>query len=100
MSLSVTFRHAARAKFIEAAAWYESQTPDLGVEFIAEIERCAAAAAERPMTYSAVYKDVRRVLPSDSRLACTFGRRHAVSSSWPFSMAAGIPRFGSAGLNE
>ena len=34
----------------------------LGVEFIAEIERCVTAAAERPMAYSAVYKDVRRVV--------------------------------------
>ncbi len=62
MSLSVSFRHSARAEFIEAAAWYESERQNLGVEFIAEIERCAAAAAERPMTYSAVYKDVRRVV--------------------------------------
>ncbi len=46
MNLSVTFRRAARAEFIEAAAWYESQRPGLGVEFIAEIERCVDAAAE------------------------------------------------------
>ena len=64
MSLSVTFRRAARAEFLEAAAWYESQRPNLGVEFIAEIERCVAAAAERPMTYTEVYKDVRRVVAS------------------------------------
>jgi hypothetical protein len=25
MSLSVSFRHSARAEFIEAAAWYESE---------------------------------------------------------------------------
>jgi plasmid stabilization system protein ParE len=62
MSLSVTFRRAARAEFIEAAAWYESQRPNLGVEFIAEIERCVAAAAERPMTYPAIHMDVRRVV--------------------------------------
>jgi hypothetical protein len=59
MSLSVSFRHSARAEFIEAAAWYESERQNLGVEFIGEIERCVAAAAERPMTYTAVYKDVR-----------------------------------------
>ena len=59
MSLSVSFRHSARAEFIEAAAWYESERQNLGVEFIAEIERCVAATAERPMTHSAVYKDVR-----------------------------------------
>jgi hypothetical protein len=52
MSLSVSFRHSARAEFIEAAAWSESERQNLGVEFIAEIERCVAAAAERPMTYS------------------------------------------------
>jgi plasmid stabilization system protein ParE len=62
MSLSVTFRCAARAEFIEAAAWYESQRPGLGVEFIAEIERCVDAAGERPTTYAAIYKDVRRVV--------------------------------------
>src|SRR6267154_3469051 len=71
MSLFVSFRRSARAGFIEAAAWYESERQNLGVEFIAEIERCVAAAAERPMTYTAaVYKDVRRVV-ADSRLACT-----------------------------
>jgi hypothetical protein len=62
MSRSVSFRRSARAEFIEAAAWYEGERQSLGVEFIAEIERCVAAAAERPMTYSAVYKDVRRVV--------------------------------------
>jgi hypothetical protein len=62
MSLSISFRSSARAEFIEAAAWYESERQNLGVEFIAEIERCVTAAAERPMTYSAVYKDVRRVV--------------------------------------
>jgi plasmid stabilization system protein ParE len=62
MSLSVSFRHSARAEFIEAAAWYESERQNLGAEFIAEVERCVAAAAERPMTYTAVYKDVRRVV--------------------------------------
>jgi toxin ParE1/3/4 len=62
MSLSVTFRRAARAEFIEAAAWYETQRPGLGVEFIAEIERCVDAAAERPTTYEAIDKDIRRVV--------------------------------------
>jgi toxin ParE1/3/4 len=62
MSLSVTFRRAARAEFIEAAAWYETQRPGLGVELIAEIERCVDAAAERPTTYEAIDKDVRRVV--------------------------------------
>jgi hypothetical protein len=54
MSLSATFRRAARVEFIEAAAWYENQRPRLGVEFIAEIERCVYVAAERPTTYPAI----------------------------------------------
>jgi hypothetical protein len=63
MNLSVTFRRAARAEFIEAAAWYERKPrPGLGVEFIAEIERCVDAAAERPMTYAAIDNDGRRVV--------------------------------------
>jgi hypothetical protein len=53
MSLLVSFRRSARAEFIEAAARYESEREDLGVEFIAEIERCVAAAAERRRTESA-----------------------------------------------
>jgi toxin ParE1/3/4 len=62
MSLSVSFRHSARAEFIEAAAWYEGERQNLGVEFIAEIERCVDAAAERPMTYAAIDNDVRSVV--------------------------------------
>ena len=58
MSLSVSFRRSARAEFIEAAAWYEGERQNLGVEFIAEIERCVTAAAERPMTYSAGSRDL------------------------------------------
>jgi hypothetical protein len=44
MSLSVSFRRSARTEFIEAAARYEGERQNLGVEFIAEIERCVTAA--------------------------------------------------------
>ena len=56
MTLPVTFRSAARAEFIEAAAWYEAQCLNLGVEFIAEIERCVALVAEQPKLYAVVHK--------------------------------------------
>ena len=62
MSLLVTFRHAARDEFIEAAAWYEVRHPNLGVEFIAEIDRCVALAAEQPMLFAIVHNGIRRVL--------------------------------------
>lgn len=100
MSLSVSFRHSARAELIEAAACYESERQNLGVEFIAKIERCVAAAAERPMTYTAVYKDVRRVVAKRFPFSVYFRAKPTVSSFWPFSMAAGTQRFGSAGLSE
>jgi plasmid stabilization system protein ParE len=60
MSLPVTFHRAARAEFIEAAAWYEAQRSNLGVEFITEIERCIALAAEQPQLYAVVHKNIRR----------------------------------------
>jgi toxin ParE1/3/4 len=61
MTLQVTFRRAARAELIEAAAWYEAQRPNLGAEFIAEIERCGALAAEHPELHAVVEKNVRRI---------------------------------------
>jgi len=61
MTLPVTFRRAAHAEFIEAAAWYESQRPNLGVEFISEIDRCVALVAEQPQIYVVVYKGIRRI---------------------------------------
>lgn len=62
MILAVLFRRAAKAEFIEAAARYESQRNNLGIEFIAEIERCVALAAEQPQQFPVVYKATRRVV--------------------------------------
>ena len=62
MSLPVTFRRAARDEFIEAAAWYEVRHPNLGAEFIAEIDRCVALATERPLLFAIVHNGIRRVL--------------------------------------
>lgn len=61
MTLQVAFRPAARDEFIEAAARYDAQRPGLGDQFIAEIERCVASAAEQPGLYAAVYSGIRRV---------------------------------------
>lgn len=61
MTLPVAFRRAARAEFIEATAWYEAQRRNLGNEFIAEIDRCVAMAAEQPLLYAAIHKGTRRV---------------------------------------
>jgi toxin ParE1/3/4 len=62
MTLLVSFRRPARAEFIEAAAWYEAKRVNLGVEFVAEIERCVALAAEHPLRYVVVHNGIRRVV--------------------------------------
>ena len=61
MTLAVAFRRAARIEFLTAAARYESRRPGLGAQFIAEIERCIALAAEQPNAYAIVRKNTRRV---------------------------------------
>lgn len=64
MSLSVAFHRAASAEFIEASAWYEGKRLGLGVEFMAEIERCISLASSHPFQFAVVRGDVRRVVVS------------------------------------
>jgi plasmid stabilization system protein ParE len=61
MTLSVTFRRAARAELIDATGWYEAQRPNLGAEFVAEVDRCMAIAVERPTSYPVVHANTRRI---------------------------------------
>lgn len=61
MTLPVTFHRAARAEFIEAAAWYEMQRLGLGTEFIAEIERCITLAADQSRLYAVAHNGIRRI---------------------------------------
>ncbi len=62
MSLPITFHRAASAEFIEASAWYEGKRLGLGLEFIAEIDRCVLLASKSPLQFSVVLKDIRRVV--------------------------------------
>ena len=59
MSLPVSFHRAASAEFIEASTWYEGKRLGLGVEFIAEIERCILLASSHPLQFAIVREDVR-----------------------------------------
>lgn len=61
MTPLVTFHRAARAEFIDAAAWYESKQPGLGEEFIAEIEHCVTLIASQPRLYAEVHNRIRRL---------------------------------------
>ncbi len=62
MSFPISFHRAASAEFIEASAWYESKRFGLGIEFIAEIERCISLASSHPLQFAVVRGDVRRVV--------------------------------------
>lgn len=62
MTLRVAFRRAAKAEFIDAAAWYETQRSGLGDEFVNEVEKSIAKAAESPLLFPVVSGDVRRVV--------------------------------------
>ena len=48
----------------EAAAWYETQSSGLGVEFVWEIDRAIGKVQDNPRFFPEVYRDVRRVLPN------------------------------------
>ena len=80
MTLPVTFRRAARAEFIEAAAWYEAQCLNLGVEFIAEIERCVALVAEQDKLYAIVYKGIVALQKNGFHIVSTSVLRHSTLS--------------------
>ena len=62
MSFRVSFRRAAKAEFLAAAKWYESQRAGLGQVFIAEIERCIALATKEPLQFGVVEEDIRNIV--------------------------------------
>lgn len=62
MTALVSFRRAAQAELIEATEWYEARQSKLGVEFIDEIDRCVALAAEHPLLFGIAHNDIRRVV--------------------------------------
>ena len=62
MTLPIAFNRAASAEFIEATAWYDSKRLGLGLEFIAEIDRCISLASINPLQFAIVKEDIRRVV--------------------------------------
>jgi plasmid stabilization system protein ParE len=61
MTLRPFFRKAARLEYDEAASWYESQRPGLGLEFVSEIESALVQACEMPQRFPRMLADVRCV---------------------------------------
>lgn len=58
----VVFLREAEQEMLEAARYYESQTPGLGADYLSEIERAVAAIAESPMTWPIIEGELRRRL--------------------------------------
>jgi plasmid stabilization system protein ParE len=52
----------ASADAVNASAWYERQKPDLGIEFILELDAAIEQAVETPEAYARQYRNARRVL--------------------------------------
>ncbi len=53
------YHPAAEAEMAQAAAWYESQQPDLGKRFLAEIQDAVNRILLHPELYALVENDVR-----------------------------------------
>ncbi|MGZ8217754.1 type II toxin-antitoxin system RelE/ParE family toxin [Methylomagnum sp.] len=62
MNQPISFHRTAQAEFNEAATWYEAQRTGLGLEFIAEVDRCITLIAENPHQYAVLYREVRRAI--------------------------------------
>jgi len=61
MNFTVVFRRTARREFDEAAFWYEERHAGLGVQFIEEIGRAVALAAEDPERFPIMHRNIRCV---------------------------------------
>ena len=64
MTLPVVFRPAAQEEFDAAVAWYESQRPGLGGDFVAQVKHILVTIANHPERYRIADGDVREALVS------------------------------------
>jgi toxin ParE1/3/4 len=64
MNRSLIVRPDAEADITDAAIWYESRGPGLGLKLLSEIERAIARALKHPESFTRVRRNptVRRVL--------------------------------------
>ena len=56
------FLPEAREEMIEAARYYESQAPGLGIDYLSEVERAVASITAFPETWPKLEGDLRRRL--------------------------------------
>jgi toxin ParE1/3/4 len=61
MTLAVVFRRPALREFQAATLWYEAQRSGLGGEFESEVIAAIEAAAEQPLRFPRMLREVRCV---------------------------------------
>jgi plasmid stabilization system protein ParE len=74
----VRIQSHAEAEAGQAAEWYESQQPGLGVEFLLELDAAIERAVEIPLAYAPIYQGARRVLVRRFPFAVYFVYEHDV----------------------
>jgi len=62
LNLSVLFRKIAASEMAEAHAWYELQSPGLGVEFSSTISKYLDRISQNPDLYPLVTDDIRQAI--------------------------------------
>jgi plasmid stabilization system protein ParE len=62
MTYRLIIRPEAEFDLEDAFAWYESQDPGLGSEFVRSIDACISTIGRNPLAYRLIYQDARRAL--------------------------------------
>jgi hypothetical protein len=67
----VRIQSSAEAEAAQAAEWYESQQPGLGIEFLLELDAAIERATETPLAYAPIYEKPDAYWFVDFRSPCT-----------------------------
>jgi plasmid stabilization system protein ParE len=76
MSRSLAFRPAAALEYEDAAAWYETQQPGLGSEFVAQVESVLDTIVRQPDRYPLATRTTREA-PVARFPYCVYYRVHS-----------------------
>jgi hypothetical protein len=60
--MQLVFRPEARLELLEAQAWYESRSVDLGFEFACAIDAAVARALSLPLAFPCIEAEFRHVI--------------------------------------
>jgi plasmid stabilization system protein ParE len=61
--LNAEFQPEAEEEFLEAARYYESEAPGVGLAFVVEVHKAVADLAEFPLTAQIVRGTIRKKVP-------------------------------------